>query len=86
MKIALIRPNFGSYFQITPPLSLGYLSSSLKNNGYTDIVLVDASLDKKIPQEVNRFLKKENPDIIGMKFQNQNTTLLLKQNYCLKRF
>jgi len=66
MKIALIRPNFGSYFQITPPLSLGYLSSSLKNNGYTDIVLVDASLDKKIPQEVNRFLKKENPDIIGI--------------------
>jgi len=66
MKIVLIRPSFGSYFQITPPLSLGYLSSSLKKAGFADIELIDASLGKMSPQEVAGLINKKNPGIIGV--------------------
>lgn len=67
MKICLIRPSFGSYFQITPPLSLGYLSSSLKKYGYKDITMIDASLKKYSPrQTAEELLKTGGADIVGI--------------------
>lgn len=67
MKIALIRPTYGSRFQITPPLSLGYLSSSLKNAGYSNIHIIDGSLLLLSPHDtVNVIKQKGVPDIIGI--------------------
>lgn len=68
MKILLVRPNFGSYYQITPPLSLGYLSGSLKSEGYSGIDFIDASLTKLTPKEVISIFAKWKclPEIIGI--------------------
>lgn len=67
MKICLIRPSFGSYFQITPPLSLGYLSSSLKKSGIKDIEMIDASLLKSDPKKtVENLCGNEIPNVVGI--------------------
>jgi radical SAM superfamily enzyme YgiQ (UPF0313 family) len=67
MKIALIRPSQGNRFQVTPPLSLGYLSSSLKKAGYRDIYLVDASLFLLSPSDAVRMVEQKGiPDIMGI--------------------
>jgi len=67
MKVLLIRPTYGSRFQITPPLSLGYLSSSLKNAGYYNIQLIDGSLLLLSPLDTVELIKKNGvPDAIGI--------------------
>ncbi len=67
MKICLVRPSFGSYFQITPPLSLGYLSSSLKSNGCGDVGLIDSSLYKySSRQTVEELLMTGGADVVGI--------------------
>ena len=66
MNICLIRPNFGSYYQITPPLSLGYLSSALKNSGYSQIDLIDSSLYKLNPYQTFNILSQKEYEIVGI--------------------
>lgn len=67
MKIALIRPTYGSRFQVTPPLSLGYLSSSLKETGYSNIHLIDGSLLLLSPPDAVELIRKNGvPDLIGI--------------------
>ena len=67
MKIYLVRPTTQSLFQITPPLSLGYLSSALKQNGYNDITLIDGSLTKISHEQVPEIMERLGlPDLIGI--------------------
>jgi len=67
MRICLVRPTFGSRFQVTPPLSLGYLSSALKRGGYRDISLIDGSLDVLTPaQAVERAAAGGGADVLGV--------------------
>ncbi len=67
MNILLIRPTHNSRFQVIPPLSLGYLSSSLKQNGYNNISLIDGSLYLFTPENaVEEIKKKTIPDVIGI--------------------
>lgn len=66
MKICLIRPSTRSYFQIVPPLSLGYLSSALKASGYNEVSLIDGALIKASPAEtINIMVKRGLPDVVG---------------------
>lgn len=66
MKILLVRPTVFSRFAVSPPLSLGYLSASLKNAGYNDIHLLDGSLLQCHPQEAARLAAEIMPDIVGI--------------------
>jgi anaerobic magnesium-protoporphyrin IX monomethyl ester cyclase len=67
MKICLIRPTTESFFQITPPLSLGYLSSALKKSGYNDIYMIDGALLKTTPRQTISLMEKRGlPDVVGI--------------------
>ncbi len=67
MKICLVRPTFGSRFQVTPPLSLGYLSSALKQSGYNDVSLIDGSLYLLTPQQaVEKLEASGGADVVGV--------------------
>jgi len=67
MRICLVRPIFGSRFQVTPPLSLGYLSSALKKGGYSDVSLIDGSLDMLTPElAVARLAAQGGADVVGI--------------------
>ena len=67
MRIILVRPTYGSRFQVTPPLSLGYLSSSLKLSGYHNVGLIDGSLYLYSPFEaVEQTVKDSIPSIVGI--------------------
>jgi radical SAM superfamily enzyme YgiQ (UPF0313 family) len=48
-----------------PPLGICYLASVLRENGFDDIVLIDADVEKNMENVVSRVLK-ESPDIIGI--------------------
>ncbi len=67
MRISLVRPTFGSRFQVTPPLSLGYLASALKRNAYRDVSLIDGSLELLKPaQALERVIADGGADVIGI--------------------
>lgn len=67
MKIVFVRASLGSTFAISPPLSFGYLSSSLKANGYSDISFIDGALWQMTPdQAADEIEKGHPPDIIGI--------------------
>ncbi len=67
MRIALVRPTYGSRFQVNPPLPLGYLASSLRQAGCTDNALVDGSLDMLSPaQAVDAVLNGSQPALVGL--------------------
>jgi len=46
MKIVLVRPKYTAHI-ITPPLGLGYLASSLKQNGIK-VKLIDALKERTV--------------------------------------
>ena len=88
MKICLVRPTFGSRFQVTPPLSLGYLSSALKQNGYTDVSLIDGSLYLLTPQQAAEKLRASGgADVVGVQVYTgshlwaRDFTRLVKENF-----
>ncbi|MEK6793389.1 MAG: radical SAM protein [Spirochaetota bacterium] len=66
MRIILLRPTYGSRFQVNPPLSLGYLSASLKKNGYSDVSLIDGSLSLLTPVHAAGLAAEKRPDIVGI--------------------
>lgn len=83
-KILLIRPNYKSS-TITPPLGLGYLSSYLKKNGFS-AVIVDALRDNLSDTQILHRVLEEKPDAVGINcvsaFYNDvvNLSRLLKKN------
>lgn len=74
MKVLLVRP-FSvvftrPYFTIKPPLSLGYLSAFLKENGH-EVSILDFGL-RKDSKYLNNVLKAFNPDIVGINAYTPN--------------
>lgn len=67
MNICLVRPTVKTKFAVTPPLSLGYLSSALKKSNYKNVSLVDGSLDTLTPNQAVNIIKSEKKaDVIGI--------------------
>jgi len=71
MKIVLVNPppirrierdDLPSY----PHLGLGYLASSLEQNGFEEILIIDAKLERKSLENVLYDLKAFNPDVLGI--------------------
>jgi len=48
-----------------PPLGICYLASVLRENGFNDITLIDAEIERDLESVISSTLK-ENPDIIGI--------------------
>lgn len=84
MKVILVRPKHPTYF-ITPSLGMGYLSSCLKKEGITSII-VDGVKDNLSESEIISKIEKENPDWIGISCMSayfdevKSLSLKLKEN------
>lgn len=84
MKIVLIRPYYDSFI-FSPSLSLGYLASVIKENG-CEAKIVDALRDNLDNEMVLEFLKKEQPDLVGITsisafyHESVNLAKLIKNN------
>lgn len=65
-KIILLRPTYGSKFQITPPISLGCLASNLRKNCFNNLVFIDGTLNQYTPEQAAQIIIHENPKIIGV--------------------
>ena len=70
MKILLINPpvvnDIGYPKSETPPLSLLYLAAFLEKNGYTDIKVIDADIERLSWSALGDLFARENPDIVGI--------------------
>jgi anaerobic magnesium-protoporphyrin IX monomethyl ester cyclase len=67
LKICLVRASLGSSFAVSPPLSLGYLSSALKANGYEQVSFLDCARTGLNPQQAtDRITQQIRPDIVGI--------------------
>jgi len=70
MKIVLINPpvwnDIGIVLASTSPLSLLFLAGYLEKNNYSDIKVIDADALKMTWQNLEDWLKKEQPDIVGV--------------------
>ncbi len=64
MKAVLIRPNYDSHI-ITPPLGLGYLSSSLKKAGIKTKI-IDGLKESLSVDDVIKKTIAEKPDVVGI--------------------
>jgi len=71
MKIALVNPPPLHRIErddlpFYPHLGLGYLASSLEQNGFEEILIIDAKLERKNLDNVLYDLKAFNPDVLGI--------------------
>ncbi len=71
MKIALVNPPPLRRIErddlpFYPHLGLGYLASSLEQNGFEEILIIDAKLERKNLDNVLYDLKAFNPDVLGI--------------------
>ena len=71
MKIALVNPPPLHRIErddlpFYPHLGLGYLASSLEQNGFEEILIIDAKLERKSPENVLYDLKMFHPDVLGI--------------------
>ena len=64
MKIVLVRPKYTAHI-ITPPLGLGYLASSLKQNGIK-VKLIDALKESLEQPELVEKILRLRPDAVGI--------------------
>jgi len=88
MTIYLVRPSSGSQFGCSPPLSLGYLASSLQAAGYDDIEIVDGVLQGFSAEDtIEHIAKGKAPKFIGIQVYTGSHTwardfsLLAKQRF-----
>jgi len=70
MKIVLINPpvwnDIGEIMASTPPLGLLFLAGYLEKNNYSNIKVIDADALKMTWRNLEDWLKKEQPDIVGV--------------------
>lgn len=73
MKISLVfPPSIYQTKQTMPPLGIAWLAAVLRENGYSDINLIDSVINDYKNEDVIELLKKQTPDIIGVSFGTQN--------------
>jgi radical SAM superfamily enzyme YgiQ (UPF0313 family) len=58
-----------------PPLGIAWLAAVLRENGYKEVFLIDAVINKYSNENIVEILKKDTPDIIGLSFGTQNRFL-----------
>jgi len=70
MKIVLINPpiwnDLGKVLASTPPLGLLFLAGYLEKNNYSEIKVLDADAIRMTWQDLENWLKKEDPDVVGV--------------------
>src|SRR3989344_4831059 len=70
MRILLINPpifnDLGRCKSESPPLSLLYLAGYLEKNGYPDVKVVDADIEKMTWQDTEKLFAEEKADIVGI--------------------
>lgn len=64
MKIVLVRPNYKSHI-ITPPLGIGYLSSSLKKHG-VQVKIIDGLKENLTFEDLLKKIIAQKPDAVGI--------------------
>jgi len=73
MKITLIfPPSLYQTKQTMPPLGIAYIAAVLRENGFPEVRLVDAVVNRYGNEEIVSLLKKETPDLVGLSFGTQN--------------
>jgi len=78
MKILLVVPQDKGILQITPPLGLGYLATSLRKNSFSDVEILDCSMRKYGFSQFTRFIKAYKPNIIGFQVWLRNIPIVQK--------
>ena len=73
MKIVLIfPPSLYQTKQTMPPLGLAWLAAVLRENGYSNVSIIDSVVNNYSNENVLEILRRNTPDIIGMSFGTQN--------------
>jgi len=55
-----------------PPLGLGYIAAVLEENGYSNIKILDSQALNLTQNEYRKFLKRYNPDFLGIQTLTPN--------------
>jgi len=84
LKIALVRPWFESVL-VTPPLGIGYLSSFLKNSGYS-VLLIDALRDNLREPDISKILKDSHIDVLGITCVSSFYNEVVKMSLYMKKY
>ena len=72
MKIALIfPPNIYQTKQSMPPLGIAWLAAVLRENGFSEVSLIDSIANHYSNLEIIELLREKRPDIIGISFGTQ---------------
>ncbi len=66
-RILLIRTSKPTVsFQVTQPLGLMYIASSLRKKGMSDIRLIDMRVKQQLPRDIISDIQDYSPDIVGL--------------------
>ncbi len=82
-KILLIRPKFKKFLQPNPPLGLGYLASMLESKGHK-VILLDCQVLRINYNDILNFIKRINPDLIGMTSLSSHYNNMVKLSNLIK--
>lgn len=66
MKVMLAVSLSNERFHVIPDIGLGYLASLARNEGH-EVVFVDNLRDRNTPEDWERILREERPDLVGIK-------------------
>lgn len=88
MNISLVfPPSIYQTKQTMPPLGIAWLAAVLRENGFKNVFLIDAVVNRYSNEKIIELLKKQDPDIIGLSFGTQNrfygfdSARLIKKNF-----
>lgn len=78
MKILLVTPISDTHY-VVPPIGLGYLASSLRKNGFSEISILDCIKEEMDFDGFRSYIKKNIPDVAGFQIFSCDFANTLKQ-------
>ncbi len=78
MKILLITPISHTHY-VVPPIGLGYLASSLRKNGFSDVSILDCIKEDMNLDEFREYVEENMPHIAGFQIFSCDFANTLKQ-------
>lgn len=73
MKVTLIfPPSIYQTKQTMPPLGISWLAAILRQNGFPEVNLIDAVINKYSNEDILEILNNQQPDLVGLSFGTQN--------------
>ncbi|PIR66425.1 MAG: hypothetical protein COU51_04045 [Parcubacteria group bacterium CG10_big_fil_rev_8_21_14_0_10_36_14] len=78
-KILFVKPFSTLGYAITPPLSLGYLASYLRKDGWSNIEILDCTLKQVSPEKFKEYVLEKKPDVIGVTVYSNNIKIVKEQ-------